>query len=96
MGVEPLFIKRTIRTVRGRTYINHLLVESAVTPKGPRHRVICCLGSLAPAPREQWLALAHKIESSLIHYLRESSRGALDEISAMIHALRCKVEHEGR
>jgi transposase len=70
-----MFIKRTRRTVRGRTYVNHLLVESSATPKGPRHRVICSLGSLAPAPREQWRALAHKIESAL------SGQGNLDQES---------------
>ena len=36
----------------GKTYVNHLLVESIATPKGPRHRTICSLGSLAPAPEE--------------------------------------------
>ena len=60
-----MFIKKTKKTVKGKTYVNHLLVESVVTPKGPRHRVICSLGSLAPAPREQWLSLAHKIEQAL-------------------------------
>ncbi len=35
------------------------------TPKGPRQRIICSLGSLAPAPSEQWLELAHRLEASL-------------------------------
>jgi hypothetical protein len=42
-----LFIKRTKRTLRGKTYTNHLLVESVATERGPRHRVVCSLGSLA-------------------------------------------------
>ena len=60
-----VFLKRTAKTVRGKTYTNHLLVESIATPKGPRHRIICSLGSLEPAPRQHWLALAHKLGAAL-------------------------------
>jgi transposase len=60
-----MFIKPTKKQVGDKTYVNHVLVESVATPKGPRHRVVCSLGSLAPAPAEEWLALAHKIEVAL-------------------------------
>jgi len=60
-----LFIRRTQRTLRGKTYTNHLLVESVATERGPRHRVICSLGSLGPAPKAQWLKLAHHLQDSL-------------------------------
>lgn len=60
-----MFIKRTKRTLRGKTYTNHLLVESVATERGPRHRVICSLGSLGPAPKAQWLKLAHHLQESL-------------------------------
>lgn len=60
-----MFIKRTSRRVGGKTYINHLLVESIATPEGPRHRTICSLGSLAPAPEAQWRGLAQKLSSAL-------------------------------
>jgi transposase len=60
-----LFIKRTKRSLRGKTYTNHLLVESVATERGPRHRVICSLGSLGPAPRARWLKLAHDLQESL-------------------------------
>ena len=60
-----MFIKRTRKRVNGKTYLNHLLVESVLTPKGPRHRVVCSLGSLAPAPAEEWRALAGRIEAAL-------------------------------
>jgi transposase len=60
-----LFIKRTKRTLHGKTYTNHLLVESVATERGPRHRVICSLGSLGPAPKAQWLKLAHHLQESL-------------------------------
>jgi len=62
---DEVFLKPTRKKVRGKTYTNHLLVESISTPNGPRHRTICSLGSLAPAPREHWLALAHKLEAAL-------------------------------
>ena len=60
-----MFIKRTKRSLRGKTYTNHLLVESVATERGPRHRVICSLGSLGPAPKAQWLKLAHHLQESL-------------------------------
>jgi len=60
-----MYIRKTERHYKGKTYTNHLLVESVVTPKGPRQRTICSLGSLDPAPRQDWLRLARKLEASL-------------------------------
>src|SRR4030067_2742886 len=60
-----MFIKRTQKVVKGKKYVNHLLVESVATPKGPRHRILCSLGSLDPGPKEQWLSVAKKIEAAL-------------------------------
>jgi transposase len=60
-----MYIRKTKRQFKGRTYINHLLVESVQTPQGPRQRTICSLGSLEPAPAEDWLGLAHKLQSAL-------------------------------
>ena len=60
-----MYIRKTIKTYKGKTYTNYLLVESLHTPKGPRQRILCSLGSLAPAPPQQWLDLAHRIEASL-------------------------------
>jgi transposase len=60
-----VFIKRTTRRVGDKTYVNHLLVESIATPQGPRHRTICSLGSLAPAPAEEWRGLARKLGAAL-------------------------------
>lgn len=53
------------KSYKGKTYTNYLLVESVQTPKGPRQRTICSLGSLQPAAAEDWLALAHKLQSAL-------------------------------
>ena len=60
-----MYIRKTAKTYKGKTYTNYLLVESVHTPKGPRQRILCSLGSLAPAPAEQWLELAHRVEASL-------------------------------
>jgi len=60
-----VYIRKTTKTHKGKTYDNYLLVESLHTPKGPRQRILCSLGSLAPAPREHWLNLAHRVQASL-------------------------------
>ena len=60
-----MYIRKTTRVYQGKSYTNHLLVESVLTVKGPRQRTICSLGSLEPAPAEQWRVLAHKLESAL-------------------------------
>jgi len=60
-----MYIRKTTRTYKDKTYVNHLLVESCQTPKGPRQRTICSLGSLEAAPAEDWLAIAHKLQSAL-------------------------------
>lgn len=60
-----MFIKRTTKRLKGKTYFSHLLVESVATDKGPRHRVVCSLGSLEPAPPKEWRALARRMEEAL-------------------------------
>ncbi len=60
-----MYIRKTTKTHKGKTYTNYLLVQSVHTPRGPRQRIVCSLGSLAPAPREQWLSLAHRLQASL-------------------------------
>jgi len=61
-----MYIRTTKRTYKGKTYTNHLLVESVHTPKGPRQRTVCSLGDLKPRSRAQWLKLAHKVERALV------------------------------
>jgi transposase len=60
-----MYIRKASRIVRGKTYFNYLLVESHLTPKGPRQKVICSLVDLSPRPKEQWLELARKLENAL-------------------------------
>jgi transposase len=88
-----MYIRKTKRVYKGKTYINHLLVESILTPKGPRQRTICSLGSLEPAPPEQWLMLAHKMESAMQGQL--SLEGAQGEIEPLLGKVR-KGRRSGR
>ncbi|MGH7082085.1 MAG: hypothetical protein ACREFV_06420, partial [Acetobacteraceae bacterium] len=61
-----MYIRESNRLYKGKTYTNYLLVESVMTPKGPRQKAICSLGDLGPRPREEWLRLASKIEDALV------------------------------
>lgn len=76
-----MYIRKTTRIYKGKQYTNYLLVESVHTAQGPRQRTICSLGNLAPAPAEEWLALAHKLEAALRGQL---SLEALDETTATL------------
>jgi transposase len=60
-----MYLRKTVKRYKGKTYVNHLLVESVATPRGPRQKVICSLGSLEPAPRAAWGRLAHKLEAAV-------------------------------
>ena len=72
-----MYIRKTVRRYKDRTYVNFLLVESVLTDKVPRQRVICSLGDLSPRPPEQWLALARKLQDALTGQL--SLPGIADE-----------------
>ena len=61
-----MYIRKASRVYKGKTYFNYLLVESVLTPDGPRQKVVCSLGDLSPRPRHEWLALAHRLQSALI------------------------------
>jgi len=60
-----MYIRKSSRTYKGKTYVNYVLVESTLTPKGPRQKIICSLGDLRPRPQAAWLELAHKLTSAL-------------------------------
>jgi len=60
-----MYLRRTTRHVGGKTYHNYLLVESVATAKGPRQRVICSLGALAPGPKAEWLGTARRLHAAL-------------------------------
>jgi transposase len=60
-----MYLRRTTRHVGGKTYHNYLLVESVATAQGPRQRVICSLGALAPGPKQEWLGTARRLHAAL-------------------------------
>lgn len=84
-----MFLKRNVTKIRGKTYENFCLVESVATPKGPRHRVVCSLGHLEPGPRDHWLSLAHKLESSLSG---QSSFGEDPETTELIERVQSEAK----
>lgn len=83
-----MYIRKSRRTYKGKTYTNHLLVESLQTAKGPRQRTICSLGSLQPAPAEDWLGLARKLQSALQG--QESLSGSSTKIQEWVEKARNK------
>ena len=62
-----MFIRETTKSKKGKKYIQHQLVESIRTPKGPRQRLLLNLGFI-DLPKELWKELANAIESELHGY----------------------------
>jgi transposase len=83
-----VFIRRTQKSYKGKSYTTYLLVESVHTPKGPRQKVICSLGNLAPAPREHWLGLAHKVEAALAGQLPLQEGGDAAQLDSIVKKAR--------
>ena len=63
--IVTMYIRKTTKKVKDKVYENYLLVESVMTPKGPRQRTICSLGHLKGRPRKEPLLLARKVETAL-------------------------------
>src|SRR5271167_1723329 len=87
-----MYIRKSTRSYKGRTYTNYLLVESVQTPKGPRQRTVCSLGDLSPRPREEWLKLACKIEDALVGQgdLLDADDGEVADIVRRVRARRAR------
>lgn len=64
-----MYVRKTTRRYKDKTYTNYLLVQSVHTPNGPRQKVVCSLGDLSPRPAEDWLRLARKVEEALVGQL---------------------------
>ena len=67
--IVTMYVRKTTRRYKDKTYTNYLLVESVHTPNGPRQKVVCSLGDLSPRPAEDWLRLARKVEEALVGQL---------------------------
>jgi transposase len=60
-----VFLRKTVRKYKDRTYTSYLLVETICTPRGPRQRTICSLGDLSPGPKQKWSGLVGQVEAAL-------------------------------
>jgi hypothetical protein len=87
-----MYIRKSTRSYKGRTYTNYVLVESVQTPKGPRQKSVCSLGDLSPRPREEWLSLTRKIEDALLGQERLVDEGDA-EVAAIVHQVRERREN---
>src|SRR5271167_719067 len=87
-----MYIRKSTRSYRGKTYTSHLLVESVQTPKGPRQRTVCSLGDLSPRPRKEWLKLACKVEDALVGQgdLLDPDDGEVADIVRRVRARRAR------
>ena len=83
-----MYIRKSSRLYKGKTYTNHVLVESVMTAKGPRQKTICSLGDLSPRPRQEWLKLARKIEDALVGQsdLLDGDEGDVADIVGRVRA----------
>lgn len=87
-----MYLRRTTRRVGDKTYHNYLLVESVATPKGPRQRVICSLGTLAPGPKDEWLSTARRLHAALAG---QSALVPDATVEALVTRVRRRRSHAG-
>ncbi len=85
-----MYIRKSIRGYKGKTYTNYVLVESVHTAKGPRQKTVCSLGDLSPRPGAEWLKLARKIEDALVGQddLLDAADGEVADIVRRVRARR--------
>jgi hypothetical protein len=60
-----MYIRRTTKQGKSRSYHNFLLVETVKTAKGPRQRVLCSLGDLSARSESEWLRLVGRVADAL-------------------------------
>jgi transposase len=90
-----MYIRKSIRGYKGKTYTNYVLVESVHTAKGPRQKTVCSLGDLSPRPRAEWLKLARKIEDALVGQddLLDAADG---EVADIVRRVQARRAHGGK
>jgi Transposase DDE domain len=91
-----MYLRRTTRRVGDKTYQNYLLVESVATPNGPRQRVICSLGRLAPGPKDEWLGTARRLHAALAGQTTLVPDPQVDALAARAHPPRRGPTAAGR
>ena len=82
-----MYVRKTTRRYKDKTYTNYLLVESVHTPNGPRQKVVCSLGDLSPRSADDWLRLARKVEDALVGQINLLSDPD-PEVEQIIHQVR--------
>jgi len=86
-----MYLRRTTRRVGDKTYQNYLLVESVATPQGPRQRVICSLGALAPGPKDTWLGTARRLQAALAGQTALVPDAPVDALTARVRPRRASA-----
>jgi transposase len=86
-----MYLRRTTRRVGDKTYQNYLLVESVATPQGPRQRVICSLGALAPGPKDEWLGTARRLHAALAGQAALVPDATVEALTARVHPRRTRA-----
>jgi transposase len=89
-----MYIRKSIRSYKGRSYVNYILVESVHTAKGPRQKTVCSLGDLGARPAAEWLKLASKIEDALVGQgdLLDTDDAEVAEIARRVRMRRSRHE----
>jgi transposase len=82
-----MYVRKTTRRYKDKTYTNYLLVESVHTPNGPRQKVVCSLGDLSPRSAEDWLRLVRKVEDALVGQINLFS-GPDPEVERIVRQVR--------
>ena len=59
-----MYIRRKIKTHKGQTYVQHQLLKSVRTERGPRQEVVLNMGELE-LPKQHWKDLSNAIEAIL-------------------------------
>lgn len=85
-----MFIRKTTKRYKDKTYTNYLVVETVSTPQGPRQRTICSLGNLAPAPPSKWPGLMSRVEAAL------SGQACLEEEDSLVTEVAARIRQASR
>jgi transposase len=87
-----VFIRKTVKRYKDKTYTNYLVVETVTTAQGPRQRTLCSLGSLSPGPKSKWPRLIDQVEAALSGQTSlEAQDPLVTEVSARVRkAISCQ------
>lgn len=84
-----MFIRKTTKQYKERTYVHYLLVETVSTPQGPRQKTICSLGDLSPGPRKKWQRLAGRVEAAL------EGQASLEDPDPLVNSIVGRIRSAG-